>query len=102
MRNVVVSTWSKMMMVGVCVCVTGGIAYADGDHAKEKVEMANKAKVSLEEAIQIASKEMQGTIIEAELEDEHGSLMWDLEFVTPDGKVREIHLDAVTGKAIGH
>ena len=47
MRNVVVSTWSKMMMVGVCVCVTGGIAYADGDHAKEKVAMANKAKVSL-------------------------------------------------------
>ncbi len=102
MRNVILPTWSKAMMIGLCVFVAAGIVYADGGHQKEKIEMANKAKVSLEEAIQLASKEMQGTIIEAELEEEHGSLMWDLEFVTADGQIREVHLDAVTGQSVGH
>ena len=102
MKGVMKLALSLAIITGLFLFMSFGMVYADGNHKREKIEMAQKAKVSLEEASVSALKEMPGTIIEAELEDEHGSLMWEIEVVTLDGKIRGVHIDALAGKIVGH
>ncbi len=39
-------------------------------------------------------------MIEAELEKKHGKAIWEVEIVTAEGKVVEVHVDAETGTVI--
>lgn len=38
-----------------------------------------------------------GTLLEAELEQEHGGYRYEFEILLPDGRVRELEFNAVTG-----
>ncbi|MEN8174417.1 MAG: PepSY domain-containing protein [Pseudomonadota bacterium] len=40
-------------------------------------------------------------VIEAELERENGRLVYELELLDQDGRIRERYFDAVTGKPVG-
>lgn len=66
-----------------------------------KVEKAAAAKVSIDEAITTARENVSGTVIEAELEQKHDRLIWEVEVLTPEKQVMEIHIDAQTGTVIG-
>ncbi len=70
------------------------------DKVKEAVEMAAAAKVTIDEAIKTASEKVSGKVIEAELEKKHGKLVWEVEVVTAENKVMEVHIDAETGTVI--
>ncbi|MBS0152006.1 MAG: PepSY domain-containing protein [Nitrospira sp.] len=65
-----------------------------------KFEKAASAKVSIVEAIAIASEKVSGVVIEVRLAQKHDRLIWAVEVVTPEKQVMEIHLDAQTGTAI--
>lgn len=80
--------------------VAGGSAYADEKDQKGKAEMAAKAKVTIDEAIKTASEKVSGEVIEAELERKHGKLIWEVEVVTAENEVMEVHIDAETGDFI--
>lgn len=41
-------------------------------------------------------------LIEAELEQEHGRAVYELEILGSDGRVRERYFDAVTGEPLNH
>lgn len=69
-----------------------------GEH--NKIEMAATAKVTIDEAIKTASEKIAGKIIEAELERKHNRLVWEVEVLTAEGKVMEVHIDAETGAVI--
>lgn len=43
---------------------------------------------------------MPGKVIEAELKMKHKRLVWEIEVVTADKKVMEVHIDADTGAVI--
>lgn len=70
------------------------------DKVKEAVEMAASAKVTIDQDIKTASEKVSGKIIEAELEQKHNKLVWEVEVVTAENKVKEIHIDAETGVVI--
>ncbi|MDH4088711.1 MAG: PepSY domain-containing protein [Nitrospira sp.] len=70
------------------------------DEAKAAIEMAAAAKVTIDQAIQTASDKVSGKVIEAELEKHSGKLVWEVEVVTTDNKVMEVHIDAETGAVI--
>jgi len=70
------------------------------DESKETVEMAAKAKVTIDEAIKTASEKVPGKVVEAELEKKHGTLVWEVEVVTAENKVVEVHIDAESGALI--
>lgn len=70
------------------------------DKVKEAVEMAASAKVTIDQAIKAASEKVSGKIIEAELEQKHNKLVWEVEVVTAENKVKEVHIDAETGVVI--
>ena len=67
---------------------------------KGKAEMAAAAKVTIDQAIKTASDKVAGKVIEAELEKKHNKLVWEVEVVTSDNKVMEVHIDAETGTVI--
>ena len=86
--------------VGLMTVAGFGVACAEQDHQQVKVEMSKKAQIKIEEAIKAASQEVPGTIIKAELETEHGPLMWEFEIVTQTGDIKEVHLDGQSGKVL--
>lgn len=77
-----------------------GIAFGDEEEKNGKAEMAAAAKVTLDQALKTASDKVPGKVIEAELEMKHKRLVWEIEVVTADKKVMEVHIDADTGAVI--
>ncbi|MFO0775798.1 MAG: PepSY domain-containing protein [Nitrospiraceae bacterium] len=84
-------------------------AFADKDH-KEKghdkdkkpkaAELVKEAKVTIEQAIKTATEKAPGTVVEAELEREHGKTVWEVEIVGADGGVTEVVIDAADGTVL--
>jgi uncharacterized membrane protein YkoI len=70
------------------------------DGVKEKLEMAGEAKVSIDQAIKAALDKVPGKVIEAELEKKHDKTVWEVEVVTAENKVMEVHVDADSGAVI--
>ena len=69
--------------------------------AKQAKWMA-EAKVSKTDAQATATAQVaNGTVKEAELEKEHGKLIWSFDIATPDTKdITEVNVDAITGKVV--
>ncbi|MDP3090543.1 MAG: PepSY domain-containing protein [Nitrospira sp.] len=97
-------------LVGMMAVAIGAILVLNGpawsgdkgknDESKETVEMATAAKVTIDQAIKTASEKVPGKVVEAELEKKHDKLVWEVEVVTAENKVMEIHIDAETGAVI--
>jgi len=77
--------------------------------ASEKSEPQNKqarlearAKIAKADAQQTALQQVpNGTVKEAEIEKEHGKLIWSFDITTPDSKdITEVNVDAVNGKLV--
>jgi hypothetical protein len=88
------------------VLVLSGPAWSDQkgkgkkDETKGTVEMAATAKVTIDEAIKTASEKVAGKVVEAELEMNHDKLVWEVEVVTAENQVMEVHIDAESGAVI--
>jgi uncharacterized membrane protein YkoI len=80
--------------------LAAGSAAASDKEKNGKAEMAAAAKVTIDQAVKTASEKVPGQIIEAELETKHNKLVWEVEVVTAEKKVMEVHIDAVTGAVI--
>src|SRR5574341_157579 len=91
--------FSAVMLIAAVLAVTGS-AWSDSDEGKKKAEMAAAAKVPIDQAIKAASDKAPGKVIEAELENKHGKIVWEIEVVTAEGKTVEVHVDADSGAVI--
>jgi hypothetical protein len=96
-----------MMAVAIgAMLVLNGPAWSDQkvkgkkDESKETVEMAATAKVTIDQAIKTASEKVEGKVVEAELEKKRDKLVWEVEVVTAENKVMEVHIDAESGAVI--
>ena len=96
-----------MLAVAIgAMLVLNGPAWSDQkgkgkkDEAKETVEMAAAAKVTIDQAIKTASEKVAGKVVEAELEKKHDTLVWEVEVVTAENKVMEVHINAESGAVI--
>ena len=72
---------------------------ADDDNG-DKAKLAAEASVSIQQAIETATAKAPGKVIEAELETEHNTIVWEVEIVTSEDKVVEVHIDAKSGNVI--
>jgi len=69
---------------------------------KKKLELGRTARISIEQAIQtakqqVSKQQVSGKVIEAELEEEHGKRVWEVEIMTSDDRIRKIYIDSETG-----
>lgn len=60
----------------------------------KKHEYVNYTKVTLQQAVEKALKEVSGKAIEAELEEEDGFLVYSVKVVSKDKKMYEFKIDA--------
>ncbi len=58
------------------------------------------AGMSIEEAVKAATQKYPGKVLEAELEDEDGAVLWEMEILTADGKKLEVQVDSRTGEVL--
>ena len=66
-----------------------------------QAELQKEAKISMEKAREIALKKVPGGKIEsAELEREHGKLIYSFDIKTSKPGVTEVNVDAITGKIV--
>ncbi len=62
--------------------------------------MAAKARLSASEAAQIATKAVPGKVVESQLDEENGFLIWEVSMLSPDGQETQLKLDAGNGKLL--
>lgn len=88
--------------LAMLVSAPGAMMVADSASGEEfnKLEMAGAATVTIDEALKTTSQKLAGKIIDAELERKHNKLVWEVEVVTAENKVMEVHTDAQTGVVI--
>jgi hypothetical protein len=69
---------------------------------RSQAELQAKAKITQEQAQQIAmSKAPGGTIKEATLEKEHGKIVWSFDIAVPGARdITEVQVDADTGEVV--
>ncbi|MBH0203930.1 MAG: PepSY domain-containing protein [Nitrospira sp.] len=93
--------FSRILTLSAVVLATGTMTMTGSAYGEpNKVEMAAAAKVSIDEAIKTASEKVSGMVIEAELKQKQDRLIWELEVVTPEKAIMEVHIDAETGSVI--
>jgi uncharacterized membrane protein YkoI len=78
----------------------------DDDDESEATKRANlakyakEAKITMEQAKEIALKRVPGTITDQDLEKERGKLMYSFDIRDANGKVFDVEIDAKTGKVL--
>jgi uncharacterized membrane protein YkoI len=85
----------------LCAILAGGLMA--GCESNNEARLQAEAKISKADAQATAlAKAPNGTIKEAELEREHGQLIWSFDIATPESPdITEVNVDAITGAVVG-
>ncbi|MBT8440162.1 MAG: hypothetical protein HKP55_01850 [Gammaproteobacteria bacterium] len=87
---------ATMLMAGLIVFYSWLPVFASDDHDEVR-DLKNRGEIiALYELINKAGL-TEVKILEAELEREHGKLVYELEFLDAEGRVFEQYFDAMTG-----
>lgn len=70
------------------------------DHESARAALARGEILPLPRILTIATGKVPGDVLEVELEDEHGRLIYDLKILARNGRVREVEIDAKTGAVL--
>lgn len=103
-------TIKGFQLTTLCACLTMALTTgvmttaANASSHAEEVRAAQAAKISLKQAINIASKEASGTLVSAEFDDDDSDAngnggVYEIEFSTNSTNY-EIKVDAITGKIV--
>jgi len=66
----------------------------------EQANLANDAKITQQQSIYIATKEVAGTVLKSALEDEDGVVAYNVVIKDSNGQDNEVKVDAKTGSII--
>ncbi len=89
--------FALVMLLAAGALVVVETAYGNEQKKNGKAEMTVTATVTIDQAVKTASEKVSGKVIEAELEHKHNKLVWEVEIVTAENKVMEVHVDAENG-----
>lgn len=92
-----IKTLYKLLTISLLL-VTPLLVQADDDHETAKRLKDAGDILSLEIILKNVREVQQGKILEAELESKNGNLLYEIELLTPEGKVLELIFDAHTGQ----
>jgi uncharacterized membrane protein YkoI len=68
--------------------------------SQEQQRLARAAKITKEQAQEIATKRAPGNVESAELEREHGKLVYSFDIRNSKGTITEVQVSAITGKVV--
>jgi uncharacterized membrane protein YkoI len=70
------------------------------EHRERRAQSSTGTRLPLEEALQIAQREVPGEVIKVERDREHGIEAIEIKVLAVNGRVREITLDAHSGEVL--
>ncbi len=68
--------------------------------ARNEAKLARQARITKEQAQEIALKRAPGTVEGAELEREHGKLVYSFDIRNSKGTIDEVQVSAINGKIV--
>jgi uncharacterized membrane protein YkoI len=90
----------------IAISLTACETEHDSEHEGKEGKMSDSqlkaaAKLSEADARQVVMAKLpNATIKEAELEKEHGKIIWSFDITVPDKSVTEVNVNAVTGELV--
>lgn len=91
---------TKIFAIISVVALSATAAHVWAGGSDNDAVIAQKAKLSLTEAVAIAEQHASGHAFKAELEQTKLGLAYDVEVVTPQKAVYDVAVDAQTGKVL--
>ncbi|HZE72946.1 MAG TPA: PepSY domain-containing protein [Pyrinomonadaceae bacterium] len=82
------------------VAAKSSTAAAQDNEAREQERLARQAKITKEQAQETALKRAPGTVESAELEREHGKLVYSFDIRNSKGTITEVQVSAISGKIV--
>jgi uncharacterized membrane protein YkoI len=79
---------------------TTGTAQESKESQAEQAKLAREAKITKEQAQETALKRAPGNVEDAELEREHGKLVYSFDIRNARGTIDEVQVSAITGKVV--
>jgi uncharacterized membrane protein YkoI len=70
------------------------------EESANEAKLAKQAKITKGQAQEIALKRAPGTVESAELEKEHGKLVYSFDIRNAKGTIDEVQVSAITGKIV--
>ncbi|MGW2180000.1 PepSY domain-containing protein [Streptomyces sp. NPDC001732] len=102
-RKTVIAAVTAAVLVGGGAATT--VAFADDDNhdrdTRSSAPSGSTARVSVEDAVAAAVKAVPGTVTGAELDDEDGGQVWELDVYGSDKVWHDVTVDAGNGKVLG-
>lgn len=83
-----------------CAAALGPLAHADDDDKRIRRLQRSGEILSLDQIFNHARTVKQGRILDTELDDDDGLLVYEIELLDARGRVWEMKLDARTGRLI--
>ncbi|MDQ3474351.1 MAG: PepSY domain-containing protein [Acidobacteriota bacterium] len=72
----------------------------DSDESQDQNELAKEAKITKEQAQEVALKRAPGTVESGELERERGKLVYSFDIRNSKGTIDEVQVSAISGKVV--
>ncbi len=85
------------VLIALLGLATSGLVFSEEDHDRAKILKERGQIRPLTEIIDKVRTKHSGEIIEVELEEEEGKIIYELELLDEDGVVTELKYDAKTG-----
>lgn len=79
----------------------GGKGELDGDdHDRARDALRSGRALPLEEIVAKANADFPGAILDVELEDEDGRIVYEIKTITAEGRILKLKYDAATGELL--
>ncbi|MFJ9678928.1 PepSY domain-containing protein [Streptomyces sp. NPDC101194] len=102
-RKIVIAAVTAAVLVGGTAATAVALADDDGHdrEARSSAASGGTARVGVEDAVAAAVGAVPGTVTEAELDDEDGGQVWELDVYGSDKVRHDVTVDAGNGKVLG-
>jgi len=77
-----------------------GTAMADDDMERVRELRETESILPLSDILATAAKQYPGTVLEVELEEEHGQIIYEIELLGRDHKIHHLEIDARSGRML--
>jgi uncharacterized membrane protein YkoI len=96
-RNFVLAVFISALLTGGSLA---GARSARQVESANEAKLANQARITKEQAQEVALKRSPGNVESAELEKEHGKLVYSFDIRNVKGTIDEVQVSAITGKIV--
>jgi uncharacterized membrane protein YkoI len=89
-----------VLTAGASLAAAAPKTLQENKETQEQERLKREAKISMDQAREIALKRAPGTVESGELEREHGKLVYSFDIRNSKGTIDEVQVSAITGKVV--